>query len=201
MSMVFITAASRDFIGLGALAALLLGQAIVVTKSIVDGKSKVANSTSKESNVFFLANNVTAIVKSHGDLFVRACSSLGYKKIERPVSFEVCSTVLFMAGVLLVGIADLNFKVACLVGHAVQAILLALCSRRVLGTQTLNRVNWHVKPIIELKRRRDAYLWATKETSGNTDWLSLWHLANPELVQWIQDQLGRPAQVLLPIRI
>ena len=200
VGMVFVAAASRDFLGLGALGALLFGQAIVVTKTIIDGNSKIVEDTTKESNIFFLANNVTIIVKSHGELFIHACSSLQYKKIERPVSFEVCSTVLFMAGVLLVGIADLNFKVAYLAGHAIQAILLAFCSSRVLGTQTLNRVNWHVKPVIALKRRRDAYVWATRETSGNTDWLRLWNLANGELLHWIQDQLGHPALVLLPMK-
>src|SRR5436190_13299487 len=65
----------------------------------------------------FLANNVTAIVKSQGDLFIQACSSLGYKKLERPILFEVYSIVMFMAGILLVTISvDLCNFIGLLIG-------------------------------------------------------------------------------------
>jgi hypothetical protein len=193
--MIFVAAASWDFIALGALSAFLVGQAIIVGKSIADGNSKVLGSTAEESNVFFLANNVVIIVKSRGRLFVDACSSLGYKKVERPVFVEVCSTVIFMAGVLLVGIAGFNFKVAYLTGHAVQAILLAFRSRRMRRRSTVNGINWNVKPVKALAQRRDGYVWVTEETTGNTDWLSRWQLANAEVLQWVQDRLVQRTKV------
>lgn len=189
IAIIFVAAASRDFVGVGALIALLVGQSIVIGKSIWDGKPKVIDNNAEERNVFFLANNVTLIVKSHGNLFVNACSSLYYKKIERPLFFEACATTTFMIGVLLVGAAGLNFKVAYLAGHGIQAALLALHSKRTICTQILNRVTWDVRQVITLKQRRDAYVWVTKETTGNLDWLSMGQLANDEVMKYVQEKL------------
>ena len=191
LAVLFIAAASLDYIALGALGALLFGQSIVIVKSVADGTPKAASGSTEEKNVFFLSNNVTVIVKSYGNLFVDACSTLKYNKEERPVLIEICATVIFMAGVLLVGIAGLNFKIAYLVGHVIQAILLALSSNRPLGTQIRNCVLWEVeKESVVLNRRRDAYLWATLETTGHTKWLVSHGLATEEVIQYVEQGLA-----------
>ena len=140
----FVAAASRDYLALGGLLALFVGQAIGVIHTLKDGvRKKVSNPYVPSHNVFFLANNVTVIVKSDKDLFVKACSSLNSKKLEKPVLSEILSTLIFMAGVLLLGIAGLNSKIAYLVGHALQAIALALYSKQWRGNQQIvNSVTW-----------------------------------------------------------
>lgn len=189
----FVASISGDFTALSAVATLLLGQAIVISHCIKDGKTKTMNEDDPlEKNVFFLANNVTVIVESHGKLFVDACSNLGYNKLEKPLPLEIISTLIFMMGILLVGDAGLNFKIAYLVGHALQAIALSFYSKKVLYTRTLNRVTWEIgKSIQRLERRRDAYLWATEQTSGNVEWLCLWGLADPTALAYVQQHLTR----------
>jgi hypothetical protein len=203
LAILFVAAASRDFIALSAIGALIVGQTIVILNTIRDGTTKtIENNASLEKNVFFLANNVTVIVESYGRLFVQACSSQEYKKAEKPVLLEVLSTLVFMTGVLLLGIAGLNSKIAYLVGHALQAIMLSFHSNDVLGTRTLNRITWEVgKPVDRLiRRRREAYLWATEETTGNTDWLRWWHLADVETLAYLEQTLAKP-QGIPPIPI
>ena len=158
---IFIAAASADFKALGALAALIVGQAIVVIQTVKHGTPKVIDDHSTlEQNVFFLANNVTLLVQSDGSLFKETCSNLKYKKAEKPVTVEILSTLIFMTGILLMGTAGLNSKIVYLVGHAFQAVMLALYSRVVLDTRTVNHVTWEVKKHLtrRLERRRDAYV-------------------------------------------
>lgn len=197
LAILFVAAVSQDFIALGAIGALIIGQTVVILNTIRNGTTKTTeNNASLEKNVFFLANNVTVIVESYGRLFVQACSSQGYKKAERPVLLEVLSTLVFMTGVLLLGIAGLNSKIAYLVGHALQAIMLSLHSNDVLGTRTLNSVTWEVgKPVdCLIRRRREAYLWVTEETTGNIDWLRWWQLADVETLAYLEQTLARPQQ-------
>jgi hypothetical protein len=70
-----------------------------------------------ESNVFFLANNVTLVVKSPSPVFIKACASQEYAKVERPTMVLVVSTLFFLMGV---GEAELNAKTAYHVGHGIQ---------------------------------------------------------------------------------
>jgi hypothetical protein len=194
IAMIIIASMSLDYIALGGLGALVAGQSIVVIKSRLDGTRKNPSvDCAISKNVFFLANNVTIIVESKGRLFVEACSNLGFKKNERPIPFEVISTLIFMGGVLLLSTAGMNSKVAYLVGHALQAVLLSFHSNRVLGTRTLNEVTWHVKPPVDrrFERRRDAYVWATEETTKNTKWLVKWQLADSSTVDYVNKQLRK----------
>jgi hypothetical protein len=107
-----------------------------------------------------------------------------------------------MAGVLLVGLAGINFKVAYLVGHSLQAGLLALHSKSApCGTQILNMVTWKVGKSKALTRRREAYLWATTEITGNVEWLREWNLANDDVVKYVQENVVKHTKVsILPDR-
>ena len=135
---------------------------------------------------------MTILVQSEGSLFKDTCANLKYGKAEKPVIVEIFSTLVFMMGVLLMGTAALNSKTVYLVGHALQAILLALYSKTDLDTRTVNRVTWEVKRVPKhLERRRDAYIWITEETTGNTEWLNMLNLADPGTFAYIQGKLDK----------
>ena len=189
----FVAIASLDYLAIGALCSLLIGQAIVVIYTIKQRVPKfVDQARLREHNVFFLANNVTVLVKSNG-LFVQTCSSSGYTKAEKPVAVETISTLIFMTGILLLSTATLNSKLAYLLGHALQAILLAFHSSSAVSTRTLNNVTWRLEPTVKkgLKRRRHAYVWITRETTGNTDWLRLYDLATAEVLEYVETEIRR----------
>lgn len=143
---VFVAAASRDYIALGGLIALFVGQAIGIIHTLKDGVPKRVTNYVESHNVFFLANNVTIIVKSDKRLFVETCSNLSCRKLEKPVLSESLSTLIFMAGVLLLGIAGLNSKIAYLGGHALQAAALALYSKKWNeNEQIVNSATWKLE--------------------------------------------------------
>jgi hypothetical protein len=195
VAIVVVVAMSSDYIAMTALISILVGQTIVVAVTIRD-RTKFVNSCTSEpmdSNVIFLANNVTVIVKSPAPMFIKACSSKEYKKMERPTVFQVFATLMFMIGILLIGIAGINAKVAYLVGHVVQAVLIALLNKRPLKSRTLNSVWWEInKPLSgrSIKRRRDAYVWACENTTGDVEWLKAFNLADPDTLEFIQAHLG-----------
>lgn len=104
--------------------------------------------------------------------------------------FQSCTTVMFMIGVLLLGSAGFNAKLAYLVCHITQSILLSIHAKPEIRDQTINGMVWRVAGPLkrDLKRRRDAYIWAL-ETTGTTrspEWLSYWHLANEEIMELIR---------------
>lgn len=198
-SLILLAGFSQDYFGLGALGALLSGQALVVATTIHKTVPKDTTKEGEEKNVFFLANNVTLIVQSQGDLFVQACSNLKYTKRERPPKLEVLSTVIFMGGVFLVGIAGNDFKLAYVLAHVAQAVLLALHSKDELGSQKRNGVFWDVdeKSEVRLLRRRHAYVWATEATTKNPEWLELNNLATKDTLKWVQEKVDERAKVCI----
>jgi hypothetical protein len=191
LGIVIVVGMSQDYIAMTAIISILMGQTLVVACTIKD-RTTVFNVPAYdpiERNVFLLANNVTVIVESPSTLFVKACSSRGYKKMERPTMTQVLATQFFMIGVLLVGVAGLNSKIAYLVGHIVQAVLIALLNKRALKSRTLNSLRWEVYQSTtrgSIKRRREALLWASEHTSGNAEWLKLFNLADEESLAFIQ---------------
>jgi hypothetical protein len=196
-----VVAMSCDYIAMAALLSIVLGQAIVIAVTIRD-RTKLTKSNASEtieSNVFFLANNVTVIVKGPSSLFVQACSSREYRKMERPTIVQVVATLMFMMGVLLIGIAGLNTKVAYLIGHVVQAVLIALLSKQPLKSRTMNSVWWEVhEPRIQsIQRRRDAFLWACEQTTRDAEWLKLCNLADAASIEFIQAHLNASSGILL----
>ena len=192
-AIVIVVAMSWDYIAMAALISILVGQTIVVAVTIRDTTKPVINTSEPiDKNVFFLANNVTVIIEAPAPLFIKACSSKEYKKMERPTITQVFATLFFMMGVLLIGIAGLNAKVAYLVGHVVQAVLIALLSRRPLKSRTLNSVWWAIKepPTAKsIKRRRDAFLWACENTTKDIEWLKAFNLADPDTLEFVRAQL------------
>jgi hypothetical protein len=66
----------RDAMAVGAVGALLIGQSIAIVKSVYDGQViEQGDSREEQTNIFFLANRVTAAVKCKGGLFYRSMSS------------------------------------------------------------------------------------------------------------------------------
>ena len=195
VAIVIVVAISWDYVAMAALISILVGQTIVVAITIRD-RTKFVNSNPSEpmdNNVFFLANNVTVIVEAPASVFIKACSSKEYNKMERPTIIQVFATLMFMMGVLLIGIAGLNAKVAYLVGHVVQAVLIALLSKRPLRSRTLNSVWWEINEPPSgrsIKRRRDAYVWACENTTGDVEWLKAFNLADPDTLEFIRAHLN-----------
>jgi hypothetical protein len=163
---------SLDFWAFGAIGCLFLGQTIGIAQTRLDSsrrkRSSVVGNESQPEQVstFFLANNVTVLVKSPGDLFREGVSSIFCEKLEKPVVVEILTILIFMAGVLMVGFSQINFKITYLLGHAVQAVVIALASGSKLNICSVNGVTWEVENHEEpLERRRNAYTWVTRNTN------------------------------------
>jgi hypothetical protein len=118
--------------------------------------------------------------------------------MERSTIVPVVATLMFMMGVLLIGIAELNAKVAYLVGHVVQAVLIALLSKYPLKSRTINSIWWEVhEPRIQsIQGRRDAFLWACKQTTRDSEWMKLCNLADTASIAFIQAHLNAPSGLL-----
>jgi len=218
--------ASLDFWAFGAIGCLLVGQTLGIARTRMDGwrqkrdspnghqEQATASADNKQAaasadtehytaladteqkTAFFLANNVTIVVQSHGNLFKQAVSSIDCEKLEKPVVVEMLTILISMAGVLMVGFSNINFKVTYLIGHALQAVLIALANASKLNGCSVNGVTWQVEGDEEkLSRRRDAYIWVTMQMkSRQVNWLKeLIH--NPDsLVERISNELPEVAE-------
>ena len=71
---------------------------------------------------------------------------------------EMLTILIFIVGVLMVGFSQINFKVY-LLGHAVQAVVIALAYGSKLNICNVNGVTWQVEKHEE--PRRDAYVWVS----------------------------------------
>jgi len=161
-----------DFWAFGAIGYLLLGQTIGIAQTGLDSSRQKRDSVVVDKNqpeqvtTLFLANNVTILVKSPGDLFRHGVSSIFCEKLEKPVVVKMLSILTFMAGVLMVGFSHINFKATYLLGHAVQAVVIALANGSKLNMCSVNGVTWQVENHEEaLEHRRDAYSWVTRNTN------------------------------------
>ncbi|EGN98187.1 hypothetical protein SERLA73DRAFT_161075 [Serpula lacrymans var. lacrymans S7.3] len=199
-ALISIASLSLDFFALGSLGALLFGQTIAIVKSIADGPLPSAGKeTEEQSNVFFLANGVTVIVKAPGELFIEATSSRVFGKARAPEGWRLISTVLFMGGILLVGFSGMLFRISYLVAHVIQAALLVYAGDKPLQRQIVNRVEWVVdgndieKPLL---RRRDTYVWVIKQIRKHPwegfEWLKTWNLASGETFNYVETLLATP---------
>jgi len=192
LGIIIVAAISWDFLAISAIASILVGQGLVIRRSIAD-RTEINDDEvtgSMEHNVFFLANNVTVMVESPSRLFVKACSTRDYKKMEKPIMTKVFATLLFMMGVLLIGIAGLNSKIAYLTGHVLQAVFIAVRGRRPVQSQILNSVRWEIcEGTQRVHRRRDAYLWACKKTTRGLEWLSTWNLVDFETLDYVKHNM------------
>ena len=160
-----------DIWAFGAIGCLLLGQTIALARTRMDSsrqerKSVVAYENQPEQvTTFFLANNVTILVKSPGVLFRQGVSSIFCEKLETPVAVKMLTILIFMVGVLMVGFSHIYFKVTYLFGHAVQAVVIALANGSKLTVCSVNGVTWQVENHEEpLEHRRNAYVWVTRNT-------------------------------------
>lgn len=207
-ALIVIAGVSEDFWGIGAIGALLLGQFVAISKSVLDAKKLPQEGDNKEiqTNVFFLSNNVTMIVRCRGDLFRQGTSHLT-SRTNDPVVWRIITTITFLAGILFVGFTELNFKIAYLSAHALQAILIAIASKQPVEERVIiNRTVWEQtanKEAPKLERRREAYVWACKATGVmNTKWLQEWDLAAGPTLDWVNAQLanGTADRYVIPQR-
>jgi hypothetical protein len=188
--LICIAGLSRDLVAIGAIGTLLFGQAIAIFKSVYDGKVRDQGSNMEEQmNVIFMPNNVTMVVKCHGLVFVRAMSSA---RTHTPTLLRTLTTLIFMGGILLVGLTGINFKIAFLVMHAFQAALLGVAGWQSSKGNVINGALWEIDKTTtkSLKRRREAYVWATNLTGTGTQWLKDWQLAAGETLAWVEAELA-----------
>ncbi|EGO00548.1 hypothetical protein SERLA73DRAFT_178381 [Serpula lacrymans var. lacrymans S7.3] len=196
--MIYVAGVTLDYVAIGALCSLLVGQAIAVVTSIADGPlTRTEEQTEEQSNVFFMANGVTIIVKAPGQLFIEATSFKVPGKANSPESLRLVSMMFFMGGVLLVGMSGMLFRISYLAGHIIQAGILVLARRRSLRQQTVNRVEWIVetdKVQGSLNCRRDSYVWAVREVRrqpwDDMEWLRIWNLATGETFSYVEQALA-----------
>lgn len=188
-ALVAVVILTADFYGLAALVLLLFGQGIAIVRSVLDGEVPASGDKHDEQeNIFFLANNVTIIVRCPGDLF-REASSHVVSKAHEPNSLRSITTLVFLAGVVMVGFAGPELKYTYLIGHALQAVLFAFASGRKVGDAIIvNKAIWEIdeKETVTVSRRREAYIWACKYAQVGTDWLVDWNLANGETLNVVE---------------
>ena len=190
---------SLDFWAFGAMGCVLLGQTIAIAQTRLDHSRQKRSPVVEDGNqpeqvsTFFLANNVTVLVKSSGDLFREGVSSIFCEKLEKPVVVEILTMLIFMAGVLMVGFSQINFKITYLLGHAVQAVVIALANGSKLSTCSVNGVTWQVQNHEEpLERRRNAYTWVTMNTnSREVAWLKELIYNPNSLVKLVQEEVEK----------
>lgn len=182
--LVCVAGLSRDLMALSAIGALLLGQSVAIFKTVNDGKVRSEGRIQGlQSNVFFMPNNVTLIVKCNGGLFVDAMASA---RPRHPTFLRTLTTLIFMGGILLVGFTGIDFKIAYLLVHASQAILLG---RDWIPSKlhAVNGVYWEIDTTSQepLQRRREAYVWATRVMGVGTQWLKDWDLAAGDTLAYV----------------
>jgi len=199
--LLIIAGLSQDFWALGAIGCLLLGQTMGIAQARLDSSRQKRSSVvgnenqpdSEQVSTIFLANNVTILVKSSGDIFREGVSSISCEKSEKPVVVEILTILIFMAGVLMVGFSQINFKITYLVGHASQAVVIAFANGSKLNICSVNGVTWQVENHEEpLERRRNAYTWVTRNTnSREVAWLKEF-IYNPNfLVELVREEVKK----------
>jgi hypothetical protein len=172
-----------------AICTLLLGQSIAIFKTVRDGKVRTeGHIRGPQTNIFFMPDNVTFIVKCNGGLFVDAMSSA---RPRHPTFLRTLTTLIFMGGIILVGFTGIDFKIAYLVVHACQAILLG---RDWLPSKSniVNGVRWEIDTTskVPLSRRREAYVWATRMAGVGTQWLEEWNLAAGDTLAYVEKEVA-----------
>jgi hypothetical protein len=185
--------------GFGAIGCLLLGQTIGIARTRLDGsrqerKSVVAYENQPEQvTTFFLANDVTILVRSHGDLFRQGVSSIFCQKLEKPVAVKTLTIIIFIMGVLMVGFSPTFFKVTYLLGHAVQAVIIALANASKLKICSVNGVTWQVENHEEpLEHTRNAYVWVTRNTNHReVTWLAQLMNIPKSLVELVREEVEK----------
>jgi len=90
----------KDFVAIGAIGALLVGQSIAIIKSVMDGQAidEGGSDTGEQTNIFFLTNRVTIAVKCKDDTFLKVMS---IPRAQHSTGFQIPTTVLFMGGVIM----------------------------------------------------------------------------------------------------
>ena len=186
-----------DIWGFGAVGCLLLAQTIAIARTRLDSSRQERNSVVAFENqpeqvtAFFLANNVTILVKSPGVLFRQGVSSIFCDKLEKPIGVEILTILIFIVGVLMVGFSHIYFKATYLFGHAVQAVIIALANGSKLKVCSVNGVTWKVENHEEpLEHRRNAYVWVTRNTKlRDVTWLEQL-MNNPKpLVELVREEV------------
>lgn len=198
-ALIVIAGISEDFWGIGAIGALLAGQFIAIFKSILDATKLPSEGQDKsiQHNIFFLSNNVCMIIRCRGRLFAE-CSSHLTSRTANPGIWKILTTITFLTGVLFVGFTTLNFKIAYLSAHAIQAVLISFAANELsetLGERTIvNRTYWEQaddpNPPL-LPRRREAYVWACEVTGAGTEWLKEWDLAAGGVLEYVKNKVGK----------
>ena len=91
----------------------------------------------------------------------------------------------------MVGFSHINFKATYLLGHAVQAVVIALANGSKLNICSVNGVTWQVENHEEaLEHRRNAYVWVTKNTSRREDAWLVQLMNNPKsLVELVREDM------------
>ena len=193
--LLIIAALSLDFWAFVAIGCLLLGQKIGIARTRLESLRQKRNSVVKDENhqpeqvtAFFSANNVTILVRSPEDLFRQGVSSIFCDILEKPVFVEMLTVLIFMPGLLMVGFLHINFKATFLLGHAVQAVVIALAKGSKLNLCSVNGVTWQVENHEEpLGRRRNAYIWVTRNT-------------NRREVAWLKELIYNPNSLVELVR-
>jgi hypothetical protein len=92
-----------------------------------------------------------------------------------------------MGGILLVSFTGIDFKIAYLLVHAFQAILLGR-DWIPSNSHAVNGVYWEIDPTskVPLHRRREAYVWATRRVGAGTQWLKDWDLAAGDTLAYVE---------------
>jgi len=176
---------------ISAICALLLGQSIAIFKTVLDGKVRTEGRIQgPQTNIFFMPDNVTFIVKCNGGLFVDAMASA---RPRHPTFLRTVTTLIFMGGIILVGFTGIDFKIAYLLVHAFQAILLGR-DWRPSKSHVVNGVYWEMDTAnkVSLYRRREAYVWATRMAGVGTQWLEDWSLAAGETLAYVEKTVASP---------
>jgi hypothetical protein len=189
--LVCIAGISKDLMAISAICALLLGQSIAIVKTVRDGKVRTEGPNIKgaQTNIFFMPDNVTLIVKCNGGLFVDAMASA---RPRHPTFHRTVTTLIFMGGIILVGFTGIDFKIAYLLVHAFQAMLLGrdwIPSK----SHVVNGVCWEIEKVVNdppLTRRRDAYVWAVRMAGVGTQWLEDWNLAAGATLTYVEGEVA-----------
>lgn len=187
--LVCIAGLSRDIFAIAAISALLFGQSLAIFKTVRDGKVRTeGHITGLQTNIFFMPNNVTFIIKSHGGLFVDAMATA---RPRHPTFLRTLTTLIFMGGILLVGLAGINFKIAYLLVHAIQATLLGR-DWNSTKSHVVNGALWEIDTStkVPLDRRREAYVWAVRMAGVGTQWLEDWDLAMGDTLTYVKTKVA-----------
>jgi hypothetical protein len=143
-----------------------------------------------QTNIFFLPENVTFIVKCQGGLFVDAMANA---RPRHPSFLRTVTTLIFMGGILLVGLTGVNFKIAYLLVHALQATLLGR-DWKSSKSFIVNGALWEIDETsaMPIHRRREAYVWASKIAGTGTQWLQDWDLAAGDTLAYVEEEVAKP---------